>query len=195
MWVEIVCFIHIVLLGTGKRVGNSYLSVEYSHSIGKMNNWAIFATKYLRMVCGKHYLKSLKWYGLLDMVCLSRSYHFKFLKGYLPQISLGPFLNTLSCETSKMRFFVKMINSLPLTIHTSFSGPYFSAFGLSLRIQFEYGKIRTRKTHTEKSHLDAWQGSEQASEEWARILNLMQSSYDVLNMFPLDFFSKLTQRQ
>ena len=30
------------------------------------------------------------------MVCLSRPYHFKFFKGCLPQISLGPFLNTLS---------------------------------------------------------------------------------------------------
>ena len=31
-----------------------------------------------------------------DMVCLSRAYHFKFLKGCLPQISVGPYLNTLS---------------------------------------------------------------------------------------------------
>ena len=30
------------------------------------------------------------------MVCLSRPHHFKFFKGCLPQISLGPFLNTLS---------------------------------------------------------------------------------------------------
>ena len=30
------------------------------------------------------------------MVCLSRPYHFKFLKGCLPQISHGPFLNTLT---------------------------------------------------------------------------------------------------
>ena len=30
-----------------------------------------------------------------DMVCLSRAYHFKFCKGCLPQIFLGPFLNTL----------------------------------------------------------------------------------------------------
>ena len=30
------------------------------------------------------------------MVCLSRPYHFKFLKGRLSQISLGLFLNTLS---------------------------------------------------------------------------------------------------
>ena len=87
------------------------------------------------------------------MVCLSRSYHFKFLKGYLPQISLGPFLNTLSCETSKMRFFVKIVNGLPLTIHTSFSGPHFPAFGVSLRIQFEYEKIRTRKNSHRKVSL------------------------------------------
>ena len=31
-----------------------------------------------------------------DMACLNRSYHFKFFKGCLSQISLGPFLNTLS---------------------------------------------------------------------------------------------------
>ena len=32
-----------------------------------------------------------------DMVCLSISpYHFKFFKDYLPQILLGPFLNTSS---------------------------------------------------------------------------------------------------
>ena len=30
------------------------------------------------------------------MVCLNRPYSFKFFKGCLPQISLGPFLNTLS---------------------------------------------------------------------------------------------------
>ena len=30
------------------------------------------------------------------MVCLSRSYPYKFFKGGLPQILLGPFLNTLS---------------------------------------------------------------------------------------------------
>ena len=30
------------------------------------------------------------------MVCLGRRYHFKFFKGFLPQILLGPFLNTLS---------------------------------------------------------------------------------------------------
>ena len=31
-----------------------------------------------------------------NMVCLSRSYHFKFFKDCLPQILLGPPLNTLS---------------------------------------------------------------------------------------------------
>ena len=41
--------------------------------------------------------KSLKAFS----VCLSRPYHFKFFKGCLPQIWLGPFLNTLS----HIRFF------------------------------------------------------------------------------------------
>ena len=30
------------------------------------------------------------------MVCLSKLYRFKYFKSCLPQISLGPFLNTLS---------------------------------------------------------------------------------------------------
>ena len=30
------------------------------------------------------------------MICLGRPYHFKFFKGCLPQILLGPFLNTLT---------------------------------------------------------------------------------------------------
>ena len=30
------------------------------------------------------------------MVCLGRPYHFKIFEGYLPQILLGPFLNTLT---------------------------------------------------------------------------------------------------
>ena len=30
------------------------------------------------------------------MVCLNGPYYFKFFKGYLPQILLGPFFNTLS---------------------------------------------------------------------------------------------------
>ena len=36
-------------------------------------------------ICGRQPLKNL-----------GRSYHFKFFKGCLPQISLGPFLNTLT---------------------------------------------------------------------------------------------------
>ena len=37
------------------------------------------------------------WSALEDhIICLRRPYHFKFFKGYLPQILLGPFLSTLS---------------------------------------------------------------------------------------------------
>ena len=35
-------------------------------------------------------------YGWPHMLCLSRPYHFKVFKGCLPQILLGPFLNTLT---------------------------------------------------------------------------------------------------
>ena len=39
-------------------------------------------------ICGRQPLKNLKWYGLLKQTIP----HFKFFKGYLPQILLGPFL-------------------------------------------------------------------------------------------------------
>ena len=35
-----------------------------------------------------------------DQVCFNRPYHFKFLKGSLPQTSLGPFLKTPPHMTS-----------------------------------------------------------------------------------------------
>ena len=41
-------------------------------------------------ICGRQPLKALKC-----MVCSGRPYHFKCFKGCLPQILLGPFLNTL----------------------------------------------------------------------------------------------------
>ena len=50
-----------------------------------------------------------------DMICLGRPYHFKFFKGCLPQILLGPFLNTFShkvlewLQQQQMQFFAKMI--------------------------------------------------------------------------------------
>ena len=36
-------------------------------------------------------------------VCLSRLYHFKFFKGCLRQISLGPFVNTLPLNIAYLR--------------------------------------------------------------------------------------------
>ena len=49
-------------------------------------------------ICGRQRLKIRS-----DMICLSRPYHFKIFKGCLPQILLGPFLNTCShlgpCDT------------------------------------------------------------------------------------------------
>ena len=60
-------------------------------------NWkyGTFGTKFSRMDEVKFVGDSLKkiW---SDMVCLNRTYHFKFFKGCLPQILLGIFLNTFS---------------------------------------------------------------------------------------------------
>ena len=45
------------------------------------------------------------------MVCLSRPYHFKFFKGCLPQILLGPFLNTLN-QILSLLFQVEILKNL-----------------------------------------------------------------------------------
>ena len=44
-------------------------------------------------ICGR---KPVKFWS--DTVCLSRPYHFKFFKGCLPQILLGPFLTYITLE-------------------------------------------------------------------------------------------------
>ena len=48
------------------------------------------------------------------MVCLSRPYSFKFFKDCLPQISLGPFLNTLCI------IYTKMKSPIGLTVNLNF---------------------------------------------------------------------------
>ena len=97
-------------------------------------------------------------------------YHFKFFKGCLPQILLGPFLNTLTqIIPSYKKQLIYLINWLVsiweefgllislsythlLSLHCvknvriwSFPGPHFPAFGLNTE-RYEVGKIRTRKT-------------------------------------------------
>ena len=51
------------------------------------------------------------------MVCLSRPYNFRFSKGSLPQILLGPFLNTLS----HILFILKKMTEHPNVFLRSFS--------------------------------------------------------------------------
>ena len=48
------------------------------------------------------------------VVCLSRPYSFKFFKGCLSQILLGPFLNTLSLMASLENEFFGLVTSLTL---------------------------------------------------------------------------------
>ena len=57
------------------------------------------------------FVEDSPWEMWSDMVCLGRPYHFRFFKGCLPQIILGPFLNTLThlrhCQLSTMKLFYK----------------------------------------------------------------------------------------
>ena len=63
-------------------------------------------------ICGRQPLKNFR-----DIVCLSRPYHFKFFKGCLPQILLGPFLNTLT-ELSLL-ILLRLTHFIPLvSFHT-----------------------------------------------------------------------------
>ena len=75
-------------------------------------------------ICGRQSLKNLKLYGLPDMACLSRPYHFKFFKGCLPQTLLGPFLSILSHllllqESAPSKMF-DMVLTMVLTIRILF---------------------------------------------------------------------------
>ena len=61
----------------------------------QMNNKRIFVKNYSQYghskICGRQPLKILK-----GMICFKQIIPFKFFKSCLPQILLGPFLNTLS---------------------------------------------------------------------------------------------------
>ena len=50
------------------------------------------------------------------MIYLSRPYRLKICKGSAPQISLGPFLNTLSHFSFARKFISKKLNELPVNI-------------------------------------------------------------------------------
>ena len=55
-----------------------------------------------------------------DMVCLSRSYPFKFFKGCLPQILLGLFLNTVSQMLARYVVFLFQFSFSDLGIAAKF---------------------------------------------------------------------------
>ena len=57
----------------------------------RMNNWVKVFKNGPNNICGEQPLKTWS-----EMVFLSRPYHFKFFTGCLPQILLGPFMNTLT---------------------------------------------------------------------------------------------------
>ena len=61
--------------------------IDMGQSIQEWTKWNLWKTAFKKF--------EVIW-SASDMVCLNRPYHFKFFKGCLPQIPLGPFLNTLS---------------------------------------------------------------------------------------------------
>ena len=72
------------------------------------------------------------------MVCLSKPYPFKSFKGCLPQISLGPFLNTLSLafkslSTEEMENFPRKI----FYAETSMKMLQLKAFSCTIRPQIQ----------------------------------------------------------
>ena len=60
-----------------------------------LSTWLVYEIKYSRMDQVQFVEDNLQkiW---SDIVYLSRPYHFKFIKGYFPQVLLSPSLNTLS---------------------------------------------------------------------------------------------------
>ena len=64
--------------------------MKYDESLYLLLTWNKVFKSGPSKICGRQPLKNLKGY----MVCLSKLYPFKFVKGCVPQILLGPLLNT-----------------------------------------------------------------------------------------------------
>ena len=67
-------------------IGNCSNGLVVKGNVTRINKWVKVFKNEPSKVCGRR-----PWY---NMICLSRQYHFNFFNGGLPQISLGPFLNT-----------------------------------------------------------------------------------------------------
>ena len=76
------------------------------------------------------------------MVCWGRPYHFKYVKGYLPHILLGKFLNTLT-QIILRYYFVESVYLLQLVRlwHINISGQYLNCKSKKALIKlFLFGK-------------------------------------------------------
>ena len=93
-------FFHVYLYFCDGCYWNWYLSLLFhlGQSIQECTKWNLWKTAFKT-------LKNLKWYGLLQQN------HFKFFKGCLPQISLGPLLRLSSTNLiwSILEYFVLYI--------------------------------------------------------------------------------------
>ena len=78
-----------------QRVLQKFIVLSMFLSSCSFNIQPWYGLRYSRMDQVKFVEKNLQeiW---SDLVCLSTPYHFKFFKGCLPQVLLGPFLNILN---------------------------------------------------------------------------------------------------
>ena len=103
-------------------------------------------------IYGRLPLKNLKWYSLpretisSAMVYLERPCHIKFFKGCLPQILLGPFLNT---------FFLFLAISFPLKSPSDFiflvyssNHPILAQYSISIPLENVKKKFFTYKNNS-----------------------------------------------
>ena len=87
-------FCAMTLLCTKKKGRRVFTTLSNIYDRAFSRKWLTYGRNYTRMDQIKFVEDSLKK-TLRDMVCYSRPYSFKFFKGCLPQILLGPFLNTI----------------------------------------------------------------------------------------------------
>ena len=79
------------------------------------------------------------------MVCLSRPYSFKFFKDCLPQVSLGPFLNT------RCIIYTKMKSPIGLTVNLNFHLAHLTITSLIRFTFLHYPELPLKKLSWKKN--------------------------------------------
>ena len=120
------CYVQHMFKMSGKNSKPYFSWRSWKFSIFKQKTWFLIKNKSLSKlrdniwdkvfkngpskICGRQPIKNLKEYSLVrGLVCLSRPYPFKFFKGCLLQILLGPFFNTVPHFSVQNQYNQKII--------------------------------------------------------------------------------------